>query len=157
MKHSLLNISDGCDKRNILIYEYVKTFTANNTKKFGFAYAYKGMKGEDFKVANEHPVRAVFKKPVCVSEVAVERFVTGLPTSNVVQIEVSYLNAEDKDVTTADGRKVVLQSTDKNATVFEEKMRCDVQTVNIKLLKTDDGQPPSAVRIVINGCYDISR
>ena len=118
-----------------------------------FTQAYEDLKGENLRLGYDQVINAVFNNHICVSDVSVQVNATGRSSSNVAQIEVSYLNVNRSDLLDADGTKVVLRSSLNNPTIVEQSMRCGILGVNVKILRTSDQQAPKAVRVMVEGCY----
>jgi hypothetical protein len=114
------------------------------------------MRGEDLTI-EPYLVYATFNSPICVSDVLVQRTAPGRMDSNVAQIEISYINSNGSNVLTSDGKILTLQSPPNNPTITEQSLRCDIQEIIFKILKTTDQKSPSFVRLEVLGCYQPSK
>ncbi|CAF1225499.1 unnamed protein product, partial [Adineta ricciae] len=142
-----------CDKKNILVRENMEQFSSPAAPFSDFTQAYKDLKGENLRLGYDQVINAVFNNHICVSDVSVQVNATGRSSSNVAQIEVSYLNVNRSDLLGTDGTKVVLRSSLNDPTIVEQSMRCGILGVNVKILRTSDQQAPKAVRVMVEGCY----
>ncbi|CAF0925338.1 unnamed protein product [Rotaria sordida] len=143
--------SSWCSPTNILTPGNMQTYSSPAAPFSDFSRAYENMQGEKL---TEEPyiINAFFSNPICVSEVRVQQEAPRYKPSNIAKIEVSYKTSDKTDLKTSDGNKIVLQSPDDNATVIENQLRCNVQGVDVKILKTTDENKPSFVRVMVLGC-----
>ncbi len=130
--------------------------TSNSAPLSDLSRIYENMRGEDLTQA-PYIVNANFNNHICVSEVLVQRTATGRNDSNVAQIEISYTTANGTNVLMHDGKVLTLQSSDNNPTIIERSIRCNIQGIQFKILKTTDQKPPSFVRLMVIGCYAPSK
>jgi hypothetical protein len=131
-------------------------FTSPSTSSLTFTRAYENMRGEDLTI-EPYLVYATFNTPICVSDVLVQRTALGRKDSNVAQIEINYINSNGSNVLTSDGKILTLQSPADNPTITEKSLRCDIQEIIFKILKTTDQKSPSFVRLEVIGCYQPSK
>jgi len=135
----------------------LKYTSPEKTRFSDFSKAYKDHAGENLTQSTNYTIEASFKSHICVSDIYVQVNATNYPSSNVAQIQVSYVTMNGTVLTASDGTPLLLQSADDNPTVTEKQLRCGIQTINVKILNTTDQKPPSAVRMVVDGCYSPGR
>jgi hypothetical protein len=141
----------------------LKYTSPEKTRFSDFSKAYKDLPGENLvPPANNtnqenYTVQATFKNHICVYDVYVQVNATNYALSNVAKIGVSYITMNGTVFTESDGTPLFLQSPDDNPTVTENKVRCGIQTIIVTILNTTDQTPPSAVRVVVDGCYNPGR
>ncbi|CAF4215767.1 unnamed protein product, partial [Rotaria magnacalcarata] len=141
-----------CPETNILTRVNMQEFSSPAAPFSDFSRAYENMRGENL-TEKPYIINMFFNNAICVSDVLVQRTAPGQKTSNVAQIEVSYKTPENTDLTTADGNLIVLQSPANNPTVTESQLRCNIQGIEVTILATTDQNPPSFVRLIVDGCY----
>ncbi|CAF4894723.1 unnamed protein product [Rotaria sp. Silwood1] len=142
-----------CPKTNILTRSNMQTYASPSAPFSDFSRAYENMRGEDLTTEGPYIINLFFNNHICVSDVLIQRTAPGRKISNVAKIEVSYKTSNKTDLKTSDGNTIVLQSPDDNPTVTENQLRCNIQGIDVKILKTTDQNKPSSVRLMVIGCY----
>ena len=122
-----------------------------------FSRAYENMRGEDLTTAGPYIINMFFNNHICVSDVLVQRTSPGRQTSNVAMIQVTYKTSDNTYLKTSDGNTIVLQSPSDNPIVTEDQLRCNIQGIDVAILKTTDQKKPSFVRLIVDGCYAPSK
>ncbi|CAF4275432.1 unnamed protein product, partial [Rotaria sp. Silwood2] len=145
--------SISCPKTNILTRANMRTYSSHAAPLSDFSRAYENMRGEDLTTEGPYIINLFFNNHICVSDVLVQRTALGRQPSNVAKIEVSYKTSDKTDLKTSDGKTIVIQSPDDNPTVTENQLRCNIQGIDVKILKTTDQNKPSFVRLMVIGCY----
>lgn len=141
-----------CQKTNILTRVNMQTFSSPAAPFSDFSRAYENMRGEQLTTDGPYIINLFFNNEVCISDVLIQRAAPGHQTSNVEKIEISYKTGNKTDLKNPDGTLLVLQSPDSDPTVTESQLRCNVQGINVKILKTTDNNKPSFVRLMVLGC-----
>ena len=131
----------------------MQKYSSSQAPQSNFSRAYENMPGENLTTPGPYTINMVFSKQICVSDVLVQRSAPDRETSNIVQIEVNYRTSNGTEMTTSDGKILVLTSPKTDPTVTEKSLRCNIQGIDVKVLKTDDSQKPSFARLVVIGCY----
>jgi hypothetical protein len=118
--------------------------------------AYENKVGENLN-ALPSVINILFNDPICVSDVLVQQIVPKYNTSNVAQIQVSYNLTNGTQLKTPDGKLFTIRSSDNLPAISETPMRCDIQGIDVTILKTFDKNLPSWVRLKVMGCYGQSK
>jgi hypothetical protein len=134
----------------------MKKYSSSQAPLSDFSRAYENMRGENLTTSGPYTINMVFNNLVCVSDVLVQRTASDRKTSNVVQIEVKYRTSNGSELKAPDGAAVVLRSLENDPTITEKSLRCNIQGIDVKVLKTADNEKPSSVRLMVTGCYPTS-
>lgn len=121
-----------------------------------FTRAYENARGENLTTSGPYTINLVFNSLVCVTDVLVQRTALDRKTSNIVQIEVTYRTSNRTELKTSDGTIVTLRSPENDPTITEKSLRCNIQGIDVKVLKTADNDKPSFVRLMVIGCNPTS-
>ena len=135
----------------------MQTFSSSSAPFSDFSHAYENMRGENLIGERPYIINLFFNSRICVSDVLVQREAPGRQTSNVAQIEISYRFSNKSKLTTTDGNTLVIRSPDNHPIVTENQFRCNIQGIDVKILKTTDEKYPSFVRLMVFGCYGLSK
>ena len=146
-----------CPKSNILTRANVQIFSSPAAPFSDFSRAYQNMRGENLITSGPYIINIFFNNHICVSDVIVQRTAPGRDTSNVEQIEISYKSSDRTELKNPDGTSLVLRSPIDNPTVTDDPIRCKVQGIDVRVLKTTNANKPSFVRLMVIGCYAPSK
>jgi hypothetical protein len=141
-----------CPKSNLLTRTNVQKFTSAQVQFSDFSRAYENMAGEKLTSKGPYTINIVFTNLICVSEVLIQKTASYRRTSNVAQIELVYKTVNGTNLESSNGETLILQSPRNNPIITESSPRCNIQGVDIRILKTDDDMPPSSVRVMVMGC-----
>ena len=141
------------NKSNILTRDNVQKYSSLQAPQSDFTRAYENLRGENLTTAGPYTINIVFNSLVCVTQVLVQRTADNRNTSNIVQIEVTYGTSNRTELKASDGTIVTLRSPENDPTITEKSLRCNIQGIDVKVLKTADKDKPSFTRLMVIGCF----